>query len=216
MPRLSSLLLACLSLTACSQNDAPGTKAAVQHRIGGGCEGCEVIYESKTPFAQLTDVDTLPDFNEPGPKLAVGGIVYKTDGKTPASGLVLYVYHTDQTGRYTNRNGEGGYAGRNGYIKGWMKTNGKGEYRFYTLKPAPYPGATIPAHIHPVVKEPDKNEYWIDEYLFDDDPLLTAEERKKQPGHGGSGIIHLITKDGMLHGERNIYLGKNIPDYPKQ
>ena len=128
--------------------------------------------------------------------------------------VVLYVYHTDQGGHYTNKYNEKGWAGRHGYIKGWVKTNEKGEYKFYTLQPAPYPGANIPAHIHPVIKEPNRNEYWIDEYLFDDDPFLTTAERKKQESRGGNGIVFLEEKEGLLHGERNIYLGRNIPDYP--
>lgn len=176
----------------------------------------KLIYSSPVPFGKLSWIDTLPDFAEAGPKLVASGTVYKADGKTPAPGVVLYIYHTDQTGHYTNRNGEKGYAGANGYIKGWVKTNAKGEYKFYTLKPVPYPGATIPAHIHPVIKEADKNEYWIDEYLFDDDPLLTAAERKKQEGRGGSGIVKLKESGGVLYAERNIVLGKNIPDYPQK
>ncbi|MEP6514202.1 MAG: hypothetical protein ABJA79_10045, partial [Parafilimonas sp.] len=158
--------------------------------------------------------DTLPDFNEHGPKMVISGVIYNADSKTPAKDVVLYVYHTDQTGHYTNKLNEPGWPGRNGYIKGWMKTNEKGEYKFYTLKPAPYPGAKIPAHIHPVIKESDKNEYWIDEYLFDDDPLLTSSEKNKQEQHGGSGIIHFEQKNGMLIGTRNIILGRNIPNYP--
>ena len=47
---------------------------------------------------------------------------------------------------------------RHGYIRGWMKTNEKGQYRFYTLKPASYPNSTAVKHIHPTIKEPGKNE----------------------------------------------------------
>ncbi len=45
------------------------------------------------------------------------------------------------------------------------------------LKPAAYPGRTDPAHIHITIKEPDKSEYYIDDFLFDDDPLLIEHER---------------------------------------
>jgi protocatechuate 3,4-dioxygenase beta subunit len=97
-----------------------------------------------------------------------------------------------------------------------MKTNEKGEYKFFTLKPAPYPGGNAEAHIHITLKEPDKNEYWIDEFLFDDDPLLTADKRKRLQNRGGDGIIKTKDVGNMLKAERNIYLGKNIPGYPKQ
>ncbi|HWJ90974.1 MAG TPA: hypothetical protein VNR87_07665 [Flavisolibacter sp.] len=202
------------TLFSCTQSNSQGQKA--QKRVGSGCEGCEVIYQSPIPFERLNWIDTLPDFNEKGIRLVISGTVFKSDGITPAPGVVLYVYHTDQTGHYTNKYNEEGYAGHNGYIKGWVKTNERGQYKFYTLKPAPYPGTRVPAHIHPVIKEPGKNEYWIDEYLFDDDPLLTQEERRKQEGRGGSGILKPKEKNGVLYGERNIYLGKRVPNYYSQ
>jgi protocatechuate 3,4-dioxygenase beta subunit len=182
-------------------------------KIGGSCEGCEVILLCPIAFEKLNWFDTLPDFGEPGPKLVISGVVYKADGKTPAKDIVIYFYHTDQTGHYTNKYNEKGYAGKNGYIKGWIKTNAKGEYKIYTLKPAAYPGTNIPAHIHPVIKEPGKNEYYIDEYLFEGDPFLSASQRNKQELRGGSGIITLEKKDSILYGKRNIVLGRNIPDY---
>jgi len=182
-------------------------------RIGGGCDGCELIYTNAPAFDQLSWTDTLPDFNEPGPKLLITGTIYRADGRTPAEGVVLYIYHTDQTGHYTRHAEHAGQNTRHGYIRGWMKTNEKGQYRFYTLKPKAYPGNQIPAHIHPIIKEPAKNEYYIDEYRFDDDPLLTKEERSKEEKRGGSGIISLRESNGTLYGVRNIYLGKNIPDY---
>ena len=57
-------ILSLISFTACSQNKAGNTKQLV----GGGCDGCEAIYEQAPSFDKLGPVDTLPDFNEPGPK----------------------------------------------------------------------------------------------------------------------------------------------------
>jgi protocatechuate 3,4-dioxygenase beta subunit len=213
----SLLLLTAITFTVfcgCSQTNSQKKTASAVH-VGAACEGCEAIYEQAPSFDQLSWVDTLPDFNEAGPKLIISGTIYKADGVTPASDVILYVYHTDQTGHYTSKEGQTGWAKRHGYIRGWVKTNKKGAYKFYTLRPAPYPGANIPAHIHPIIKEPDKNEYWIDEYLFDDDKFLTASERKNQRGLGGSGVITIKEKDGVLYGTRNIVLGKNVPNYPK-
>jgi protocatechuate 3,4-dioxygenase, beta subunit len=203
------------AVTGCTQSSTQKkqTGSVTSQKVGGSCEGCEAIHACPVPFDQLSWIDTLPDFKEAGQKMVISGVIYKMDGHTPAKNVILYVYHTDQTGHYTNKNKEKGWSGRNGYIKGWMRTNDKGQYRFYTLKPASYPGSVIPAHIHPLILEPDKNEYYIDEYLFDDDPFLTAEERKKQEGRGGNGIIKLHKKDGLLNGERAIYLGRNIPNY---
>lgn len=185
-----------------------------QKKVGGGCECCEAIFEQAPDFSTMNNVDTLPDFNEQGAKMLMTGIIYKKDGRTPAANVVLYIYHTDQKGYYTPKPGQTGCAKRHGYIRGWIKTNITGEYKFYTLKPAAYPGRNIPAHIHPVIKEANLNEYYIDEWLFDDDPLLTAEEKSKAENRGGSGIVHLTkTTDGLLLCKRDIVLGKNIPNY---
>jgi len=205
------------SFNACSQNTAPqpDKPEKTTPQVGGPCEGCEAIYECPVPFEQLSWTDTLPDFNEPGPKLMISGIIYQVDGKTPARDVVLYIYHTGQDGKYVNKNNEKGWAKRHGYIRGWMKTNEKGEYAFYTLLPASYPNSTALKHIHPTIKEPGKNEYYIDEYIFDDDPFLTPDRRKQEPEQrGGGGLIKLKNENGILAGERNIYLGKNIPGYP--
>ena len=198
----------CAQLNSKPHNKSPNSSV----HVGGGCEGCEAIYESPVPFNKLSSVDTLPDFNEAGPKIEISGIVYQRDGKTPAKDVVIYVYHTDQTGHYTPAPNAKGWGKRNGYIRGWMKTDKNGYYQFYTLRPAPYPGRQIPAHIHIVVKEPDKNEYWLDEYLFADDPLL--QNAKEQKPRGGSGIVELIPEKGQFHGTRHIFLGLNVPDYP--
>lgn len=213
----SFLAIILFSLCACSQKKLPNEKKLAKSNplIGGPCEGCAAVFESPIPFEKLSWIDTLPDFNEPGPKMMISGVIYQADGKTPAKDVVLYIYHTDQNGNYSNKKTEKGWAGRHGYIRGWMKTNEKGQYKFYTLMPASYPNSTAVKHIHPTIKEPGKNEYYIDEYIFDTDPFLTSE-RRKQPLQlrGGDGFIKLKTKNGILIGERNIYLGKNIPGYP--
>jgi protocatechuate 3,4-dioxygenase beta subunit len=204
-----------LQLSACSQADnKTNTKNGAQKHVGGSCEGCEAIYESPIPFEKLNATDTLPDFNEAGQKIQISGIVYKQDGKTPAKDVVIYVYHTDQTGRYTPGPNAKGWEKRNGRIRGWLKSDKNGFYSFYTLRPVPYPNAKIAAHIHMVVKEPNKNEYYLDEYLFDDDPLLTEKERNMK-FRGGNGIVKFTAgKDNLMHATRNIILGLNVPDYP--
>lgn len=204
----------CNSLNACSQNKS-GSPAESKTKVGGNCEGCEAIYESPVPFEKLNWIDTLPGFNDPGLKLEISGIVYKKDGTTPAAGVVIYIYHTDQKGIYPVKGDEKGWDKRHGYIRGWAKTNDKGLYKFYTLVPTSYPNSNNPKHIHPVIKESDKNEYWIDEFLFADDPLLTIKERNKNTFRGGSGILVTVNNNSMLRAQRNIILGENIPGYPK-
>jgi protocatechuate 3,4-dioxygenase, beta subunit len=219
------LLSVCISCNSSSQSNpkqAGNVKTDKKEiKVGGNCEGCEAIYESPVSFEHLNEVDTLPGFNEPGPKIEISGIIYQPDGKTPAKGVVLYIYHTDQKGIYATKGNDpsgnrDGWAKRHGYIRGWMKTNEKGEYRFYTLVPASYPNSNNPKHIHPTIKEPGKSEYWIDEFVFDNDPLLPEAERTRSKPVGGSGVLKTYMKDGMLRATRNIILGLNVTDYPKQ
>lgn len=200
-----------LSLSACTQVSDSKMKDR-SPAIGGNCEGCEAIYETKVPFEKLSWIDTLPDFFTKGPQLEVSGVVLKKDG-TPAAGVIVYAYHTDQTGRYPTKGNETGWGRRHGYIRGWVKTNGNGQYKFLTLRPGAYPSGGNPEHIHLTVKEPDKNEYWIDDIQFDDDKYLTSELRRRQQNRGGNGIAVVKKKDAILYAERNIYLGKNIPHY---
>jgi protocatechuate 3,4-dioxygenase beta subunit len=150
---------------------------------------------------------------EPGEPMELRGVVYQSDGKTPAPGVVLYVYHTDAKGYYSPAAGQA-QGRRHGHLRGWMKTDQEGRYQFRTIRPAPYPNRDIPAHVHPVVKEPRRNEYYLDEYVFDDDPLLTKQKRSGMENRGGSGIVK-VTRDpeGLWVGRRDIVLGRNIPDY---
>lgn len=200
------IILLMLSLNACSQTAETDRKRAAEKIVGGPCEGCEAVLEFGDK--PLTWIDTLPDFHEPGPKLVVSGTIYEHDGRTPAKGIILYVYHTDQKGRYPMKGNE-----RHGYIRGWIRTDASGRYKFYTLKPAAYPGGANPAHIHPIIKEPGVKPYWIDDYLFEGDPYLIAVDQKKS-ARGGSGILKTkMDENGVLRAKRDIILGLNVPDY---
>lgn len=180
--------------------------------VGGRCEWCEGMYEGMPQ--ELSWETSLAPASEPGERLEISGVVYRSDGVTPAPGVILYFYQTDAEGYYPRALGATGAARRHGRLRGWLKTNARGQYKFRTIKPAPYPNGGIPAHIHPIVKEPDANEYYIDDYEFDDDPLLTASQRAGRSGRGGSGIIRLRGDgSGGWIGSRDIVLGRNVPDY---
>lgn len=207
------LIIICLTtftLHSCSQTNKP---KPTDKPVGGGCEGCEAIYESPVAFNRLSHIDTLPDYFEPGPKLEVRGVIYNADGRTPAPNVILYIYHTDQKGLYSN--GKNGWEKRHGYIRGWMRTNVKGEYKFYTLIPASYPNSSIEKHIHPTIKEEGFTEYYIDEFTFDDDKYLTGEKRKRMENRGGNGVLVTEKKGNEYYATRNIYLGRNVPGYPQ-
>lgn len=197
------LILLLVATTACN--------AQRNKKIGGPCEGCEAVYEYGDK--KLSPSDTLPKFEQNTPQLKISGKVFKADGKTPAKDVIIYIYHTNRKGIYEQKGDETKWAKRHGFIRGWVKTGTDGRYTFFTFRPASYPDGSEPAHIHITIKEPHVNEYYLDEYLFEDDPLLTPDIRKKQQNRGGSGIVKPVFQNGMLTVERDIILGKNIPNY---
>lgn len=178
--------------------------------VGGGCDGCELMFAGMPQT--LSWQTTIAAANEAGEPLEISGTIFRADGKTPAPGVILYVYHTDAAGEYAAAPGQK-LARLHGHLRGWMKTDAQGRYRFRTIRPGAYPGRTDPAHIHPVIKETDKNEYYIDEYRFADDQRLTPQERAREEKRGGSGIIQLTKQNGVWQGRRDIVLGLNIPNY---
>jgi protocatechuate 3,4-dioxygenase, beta subunit len=190
---------------------ATGSEQPPSPRVGGRCEGCEAIFEGMP--TKLSPQTRIAAETEAGEPMEISGVLYQVDGKTPARDVVLYVYHTDATGYYTPDPSLTGLARRHGHLRGWMKTGPDGAYRFTTIRPAAYPNRSIPAHVHAIVKEPNLNEYWIDDYFFDDDPLLTAEERSRSENRGGSGVLTMTKRNGVWIGRRDIVLGRNVPDY---
>ncbi len=198
-----------LGASKCSSNPSVGTVES-QAKVGGGCDGCELIYEGMPE--DLHWETKLNPAAEPGEPMVISGIIYQKDGKTPAPNIILYVYHTDATGHYTPAPKQT-MGRKHGHLRGWMKTTAKGEYQFTSIRPVPYPNFRDPAHIHPIIKEFDKNEYWMDEYVFEDDPLLTKERRAKLENRCGSGIIQLSKLNGIWVGKRDIVLGLNVPNY---
>ncbi len=180
-------------------------------RVGGPCQECEGIYEGM-PKA-LSWMTVIADSAEPGEPLEISGTIYKKDGKTPAREIILYVYHTNAKGFYEASKNQTGTSRHHGHLRGWVKTDEKGRYRFQSIRPAPYPNGKAPAHIHCIIKEPHKNEYWIDNYFFEDDPNLAIEKRR-QHWRGGLGIIKLTkNENGAWTGRRDIVLGLNVPNY---
>ncbi|HEX7316785.1 MAG TPA: hypothetical protein VF297_22985 [Pyrinomonadaceae bacterium] len=119
---------------------------------------------------------------EPGTPMVVTGRIFAADGKTPAVGVTLYVYHTDARGLYSEKDGQGGPPDPR--LKGWMKTDAEGRYEFRSIRPASYPGTRNPQHIHAKVGGAGYAERPILEYWFDDDQLVSAEMRARYNGLG--------------------------------
>ncbi|MEH6537786.1 MAG: intradiol ring-cleavage dioxygenase [Psychroserpens sp.] len=201
-----AILLALLTLVMISCAQSQSTT-----KVGGPCEGCEAVnnYDNK----KLTSVDTIFGFDTMQNKIKISGTVYKNDAKTPAKDVILYVYHTDQTGRYPKTASSKGWGKKHGNLRTWLKTDSNGHYAFYTTRPASYPNSTLPQHIHITIKEPNVNEYYIEDFYFSDDPNITLNILNRKKPRAGSGVISLSGNGDMKTANRDIILGLNIPNY---
>lgn len=213
----NKIIVLCLLVASCNGQTKPSHTKNTE-RVGGECEEgyCELMYLGMPK--EINSIDTSAGWYEKGQKLMVTGTVYQLDGKTPAPNVVVYYHHTDNNGYYSKRNDKPENQTRHGHIRGWLKTDKDGKYTLYTIRPAPYPDASEPAHIHWLIKEPDvKNEYWTDDLVFDDDKLLIPHLKKyPQRNRTGSGVARILLKDSLQIAEHDFILGLNIPNYPKK
>jgi protocatechuate 3,4-dioxygenase, beta subunit len=146
----------------------------------------------------------LSEEKDKGEPMEISGVVYQTDGKTPAPNTLIYLYHTDFEGYY----GRGSGVHRHGKYRGWMMTDKDGKYAFRTIKPAPYPENRFAAHIHMTVTTAKTREDWIDSILFEGDRLISSQERAQAGRRGGFNPILSFEKGegGLLRATRNIQL----------
>lgn len=211
---LASTLTNCNGQTKFGNNQTV-LKTDKKKLVGGGCDGCELMYVGMPK--NIKAIDTSSGWTEIGQKLLITGTVYKLGGKIPAPNVIIYYWQTDNNGYYSPQEGMDEQAKRHGHIRGWVKSDENGKYSIYTIRPAPYTNDDVPAHIHTSIKEPNiEDEYYIDEFVFDDDILLTGKKRKALENRGGSGVLRVLIDKDLQVAEHNIILGLNIPNYPEK
>ncbi len=200
-----------MALAGCqrpSAQERTATAAAPARANLYQCEGCEGALEADA--ATLSNTGTIGTGIDRGTALTVVGTVYRVDGHTPAENVVVYAYQTNAAGRYANGTPATEVSRRHGRLRGWVKTGADGTYRFDTIKPAPYPNDTIPAHIHLTVLEPGRRPYWIDDIVFAGEFGVTSAYRRTVTNKGGNGIV-TVERDsqGRARVRRDIILERH-------
>lgn len=138
--------------------------------------------------------------NEPGEPLEVAGAVYEADGRTPASGVRLVVYHADSRGFYS----EGGQDRDKARLSAELVTGADGRYSFRTIVPGYYPGGGTPRHIHFQIATRDGRRAST-ELRFADDPVLekSLRVRAREAVDRGDRFFDVRpverAKDGVKH-----------------
>ena len=195
---------AALVAPACRPREAEARRPRAPRANLYACEGCEAIFERR--HEDLPQETSIADGAERGERLRLEGVVLAADGKGPAANVVIYAHHTDANGLYSRGTPETEWSRRHGKLRAWVKTGRDGRYAFDTIKPAPYPDRTMPAHIHLTVLEAGRRPYWIDDVVFDGEFAVTPDYRQKQELRGGDGIVRLTRRDGILIARRDIVL----------
>jgi protocatechuate 3,4-dioxygenase, beta subunit len=205
---MTVLLIACHAdaATATRSSAEPATTQARANLYA--CEGCEAVHERDPDTLSWRAEVAGPD--EAGDRLIATGTVFAADGKTPQEGVVIYLHQTNAQGLYANGTGESEWSRRNGRLRAWVRTGADGQYRFDTIKPAPYPDGTMPAHLHLILLEPGKRPYYVDDIVFDGEFRVDGAYRENQELRGGSGIVPLTRgADGVLTVRRDITLERH-------
>lgn len=165
--------------------------------------------------ASVNSIGIIGGPGEPGERLVVSGQVFAPDGVTPAADVIVYAYQTDSTGHY--QNDAAGIA----RLHGWAKTDAQGRFEFRTIRPGPYPGRSIPAHIHFHIYGGGYPLQWTEELMFAGDPLLKPEQISSSAALGKFAGIQAVTRssDGTQHCTFNIRASKTTnypPDTPSE
>ena len=144
---------------------------------------------------KLNNIDTIPDYSTKNNKIKISGTIYKSDGITPASNVVLYIEQANELGDFDvlKENGE-----KYVYHNASIKTNENGEYTFYTFLPGNDRRYNQLQQLFPTITEPSKEPYEIASFLFDEDPLLTKRCRKQIAKKSDPSRILKLKKEGKI------------------
>lgn len=157
---------------------------------------------------RLYNSDTIPGYESKNDKLKISGTIYMSDGVTPAKDVILYIEQADEHGDFELK---GKKEKRYVHNRGWIKTNADGQYTFYTYVPGNDRRYNQFQQLFPIIKEPSKPAYHIASLLFDQDPLLTKNCRKRMAKKGDpSRILKLKEENGIFTVQKDIVLYEAI------
>jgi protocatechuate 3,4-dioxygenase beta subunit len=139
--------------------------------------------------------------DEPGDPMVIHGRVVSPDGRLPVAQAIVFAYHTDREGLYSRDNRP--HAWR---LRGWARTGDDGRFEFQTIRPGAYPSRNQAAHVHFTVFTSDGS-FHGGALEFDDDPLVGADDRRRENATGEFGTIRTVRREGPVqHVDFNIRL----------
>ncbi|MBV7268124.1 hypothetical protein [Winogradskyella luteola] len=156
--------------------------------------------------ALISHTDTIPEYRSKTNKLKLTGIVYQSDGITPAKDVIIYIEQADEDGDFDLRR-----AGDERYVlhRSWVKTDAEGRYTIHTFVPGNDRRYNQLQQIFPLIKAPAMQEYELYSFVFDDDPLLTKRCRKRLAKKNQTDrILKTKKENGILIAHKDIVLSE--------
>jgi len=137
---------------------------------------------------------------EPGVRLAVEGRLFGPDCRTPLANYAIDVWQADEQGNYYRA------AQSNYRLRGKVKTDAAGRYRFESVLPGRYGDAAgiRPAHLHITYLSPGGNALLTTQLYFEGDPYLGAADYCTAAGTCNSADANRALK------LRNAWIGTKI------
>jgi len=110
-----------------------------------------------------------------GDVMHLRGVIYKEDGKTPLSNVLIEAWQCDEHEHYDN-------ASDDYLFRGAMRTGKDGKYAFKTIVPVPYKDGNEwrPAHIHMRISSNDHQDL-ITQIYFKGDPHIQEDAAARSP-----------------------------------
>ncbi len=134
----------------------------------------------------IHSVARIAPAEEPGVPLVIRGRVFRSDGVTPAAGIIIFAYHTDRGGEYDRRESD------SWRLRGWAMSDREGRFEFRTIRPGSYPGGRTPAHVHFTVEGKGLPRQSA-ELEFLDDPFVGEDAKRRSAAKGMFGGIRPVT-----------------------
>ena len=139
--------------------------------------------------------------HEPGDPMVIHGRVVAPDGRAPVVQAIVFAYHTDREGLYSREDRPHSWR-----LRGWARTGADGRFEFHTIRPGAYPSRNQAAHVHFTVFTSEGN-FHGEALEFDDDPLVGADDRRRENATGEFGTIRKVRREGQVqHVDFNIRL----------
>ncbi|HEY6976102.1 MAG TPA: hypothetical protein VH396_07420 [Chitinophagaceae bacterium] len=215
---MKAFLLICgfisLHVFSCAQ-DISTQLRSVEQKLSSGQESVTDVLtdssymqlHSKTEFRELIkrfakpEQITLVTATEPGTRITVKGTIADYNDK-PFSNVLVYIYHTDNKGWYSDTAGHvSGMGGDRGHARlfGYFKTSNNGTFEFHTIHPQGYPNSDLPQHIHFEVFSNTGEALIITELLFNEDARLTSSIRERMSNEGAIISSNTGTQNAPLY-----------------